>query len=353
MFPIVLSPLGLLPSLPLAISIPVENPYDQRYIVAPGTGYDGVVEIRLPDDSSCTGSLLTTGRHVITAAHCFPEAFQREDQEWMVEPSKYSVIFHFTEGQVAEKVAFVSIHPAWKLELNHRADLAIIHLAESAPATVDRYEIYRETDEAGTIFTQVGFGVAATGINGEFEDDETVIKRIGKNRYEGLTKRQCNPLEPCVKGYTQLFYDYDSGLPANDAIGQEHGKPDLGLGLEETSNSLGDSGGPGFIDGKIAGISIGGELPNKDGVDINQTAFSSFGEYSLHLRVTAYASYIDQVLSTKTPTFSPSIPQNISPSIEPTQSPLASGDWLKQVLWLTGIGGSGLGILYWLNNPQS
>src|SRR5262245_49275491 len=34
--------------------------------VAPGTGFDGVVQL----SQGCTGSLLTSGRHILTAAHC-------------------------------------------------------------------------------------------------------------------------------------------------------------------------------------------------------------------------------------------------------------------------------------------
>src|SRR5262245_11727752 len=34
--------------------------------VAPGTGFDGVVLLSV----GCTGSLLSTGQHILTAAHC-------------------------------------------------------------------------------------------------------------------------------------------------------------------------------------------------------------------------------------------------------------------------------------------
>jgi len=38
-------------------------------VVDAGTGFDGVTLLSLPG-GVCTGSLLSTGRHILTAAHC-------------------------------------------------------------------------------------------------------------------------------------------------------------------------------------------------------------------------------------------------------------------------------------------
>lgn len=54
------------------------NPADR--VTQTGVGFDGVVELRLYPDSSnlnvfarCSATLLATGRHILTAAHCFTD----------------------------------------------------------------------------------------------------------------------------------------------------------------------------------------------------------------------------------------------------------------------------------------
>src|SRR5262245_53883614 len=49
--------------------VPVVGAFAVPAPVAAGTGSDGVVELDVPG-GSCTGTLLSSGRHVLTAAHC-------------------------------------------------------------------------------------------------------------------------------------------------------------------------------------------------------------------------------------------------------------------------------------------
>src|SRR5262245_6502772 len=49
--------------------VPVVGAFAIPAPVQPGTGFDGVVQLFDPT-GSCTGSLLFTGRHILTAAHC-------------------------------------------------------------------------------------------------------------------------------------------------------------------------------------------------------------------------------------------------------------------------------------------
>ncbi|WP_293154913.1 trypsin-like serine protease [Okeania sp. SIO2C9] len=76
----------------------------------------------------------------------------------------------------------------------------------------------------------------------------------------------------------------------------------LGVDLEANSTQ-GDSGGPAFINGQIAGITSYGFSSSTDGIDVDQIdGNSNFGEYSVDTRVSAYASFIDEIInSSSTP----------------------------------------------------
>jgi hypothetical protein len=53
-----------------------------------------------------------------------------------------------------------------------------------------------------------------------------------------------------------LGVDFDSGLPENDSFGLTDGVVDLGFGADEVGIAPGDSGGPMFVNGTIAGVNI-------------------------------------------------------------------------------------------------
>ncbi|NER05759.1 MAG: hypothetical protein F6K17_25790, partial [Okeania sp. SIO3C4] len=71
----------------------------------------------------------------------------------------------------------------------------------------------------------------------------------------------------------------------------------LGVDLEANSTE-GDSGGPAFINGQIAGITSYGFSSFTDGIDVDLiSGNSNFGEYSVDTRVSAYASFIDEIIN--------------------------------------------------------
>ncbi|NET35623.1 MAG: trypsin-like serine protease [Cyanothece sp. SIO1E1] len=292
-----------------AVAIPVDDPDDPNYIANLGQGYDGVVLIKLSDGCSCTGTLLTTGRHILTAAHCFET--QEEDGKPTLYPQAegVKVIFDLSEDTLSVDAKTISVHPEWSDTYAALNDIAILELAEPAPAIADRYEIYRKTDEVGQVFVRVGFGNKGTGWLGEVAD-KTSVKRMGSNRYDApgealnpilpaiAQREQGDPANYIISPGTQLASDFDNGQEEHDAFGIEFGIRDLGLGDQEVGSSTGDSGGPTFIDGKIAGITSYGFSPLNAEIDVNhEVGDASFGEYAVDTRVSAYAEYIDQVLA--------------------------------------------------------
>ncbi|MDC0832237.1 hypothetical protein AY599_27520 [Leptolyngbya valderiana BDU 20041] len=326
------------------IAVPTSNADDPTYVVEPGNGFDGVVEITDAEGGTCTGTLLTTGRHILTAAHCF----NTEDGAANLDPDtgNYTVAFDLPDGRVTLDVSRIFVHPAWTADLASNNDIAIIELAETAPNDADRYDIYTATDEVSQVGVKVGYGGKGTGTEGQLSldpdidpddiGDDSGIKRSGQNRYDALTDILNSvlgePFETEILSETQLAYDFDNGTEANDFFGTYFDIADTGLGAQEVNSTRGDSGGPTFIDGKIAGITSYGLSPidsNEDGqllfsglsgeanTDVSfisgevleidtvgeiarafvQATNSSFGEFASDTRVSAYADYIAQTLA--------------------------------------------------------
>ncbi len=263
------------------------------------TGFDGIARLFGPPFHTCGASLLSTGKHVLTAGHClfsFDTGLQYSTTDFTLD---------FGNGLLLTPERFY-VRPDFDL-FRVDNDIAIIELPEVLPATIARYDIYRDSDEFGQIGTKVGFGGHGTGDTGvpvipESFDDQ---KRVGQNVYDAPGEL----LNGLIPGFsilpgTQLAYDFDNGLAENDAFGTVFGADfvDLGLGINEVNSALGDSGGPTFINGLIAGLTsygFGGDLSvDLLGTDVTPNITdSSFGEISVDTRVSAYAKWIDNVLA--------------------------------------------------------
>ncbi len=280
------------------VTVPTNNSDDPNYIVQPGTGFDGVVRYGLFGSSDCTGALLNTGRHILTAAHCVTDSFGFPN---FFDPSEFTVYFDLPSGEIPIAVKEIFIHPDWTSDFNSNNDIAILELSETAPETADRYEIYTDSNEVGQVFQIVGYGTGGTGSTGK-DFTEIPTKRTGFNRYDALGDIFNNPpYNLFIDPGTRLVFDFDSGLITNDAFGKEFGINDLGLGNLEVNHSSGDSGGPSFINGKIAGIISFGRSPITSGIDVTDFDIdSSFGEFSFDTRVSTYADWITQTIAQPT-----------------------------------------------------
>ncbi len=270
-----------------------------NYLVSPGTGFDGVVRLDInrtdfENGGLCTGSLLPTGLHILTAAHCLTQDTIGTEEipgAFVTEGAK--VFFDLPTGRSDLDAAEFYVNPLWNGNYYNANDVAVIKLAGEAPAAAERYDLYRGSDEIGQIFTKVGYGRSGNGNTGNGNTGRTINdgrKRYGQNTYDA------------VLGGTNaraLGYDFDNGLATNDAIGTFSGTPNTGLGLNEVFTAPGDSGGPNFINNSIAGITSFRDPPSRYGVftDIDNINNSSFGETAFDTRVSSYASYIDSVLA--------------------------------------------------------
>ena len=273
----------------------VDNP--DNYLTE---GFDGVARVFGPQFYTCGASLLGTGRHLLTAGHCL-EGFETSD-----------LFLDFGDDLVLSPSELI-LHPLYEVNFSTVAnDIGIIELAEELPEEMTRYDIYRDSDEFGQIGDKVGYGGNLTGDGGIPEFDSQ--KRTGQNTYDAPAEI-LNGLIPgfTIPDGTQLAYDFDNGLADNDAFGVVFG-PDyanLGLGVNEVNSVLGDSGGPTFIDGLIAGLTsfgFGGDLSEALlSTDVTPSfTDSSFGEISVDTRVSFYADWIDDVLEERTSVPEPS-----------------------------------------------
>lgn len=226
-----------------------------------------------------SGVLLSTGRHVLTAAHVVTDGAANP-------ASVVKVYFDTPDGRIELQGVALTIHQDWDGQ-GMAGDLAIIELPENLTGRVETYDINRDaTLDVGSIYTRYGYGLYGQGELGVEGWDGN--KRMGQNKWEALgTDLLGKGYEMYPPGDQLLVYDFDDGSAANDALGNLLGIHDLGLGVMEVSAASGDSGGPCFVNNVIFGICHGG---------YSQT--SSYGTIGLDTRVSYYADWIDSVTST-------------------------------------------------------
>ena len=284
--------------------------YNIRHRPEYGGPYSGVARLIMNTTQGnflCSGALLSTGRHVLTAAHCVTNAAGQVTLTGgtAMVPTESAGPFGLGQPLAAQPtIAFagVNVHPGYNGDyLFVGNDLAIITLAGPAPAFVDRYDIYTGSDEFEKITNKVGWGTIGQGDTGTTASPGSGW-RTGQNVWEMTADQFWS--DPTVSSNI-LMYDFDNGLAANDAFGAYFGKSGLGLGNMEVGSAPGDSGGPTFLDGKIAGVTSFGltfrDLQDANGnytlcsavnPDILCGINSTFGEFAGDTRVSGHSQWI-------------------------------------------------------------
>jgi hypothetical protein len=262
---------------------------DSRNRAYAGQGFDGVVRISVGGYFG-TGELLYDGQAVLTAAHLFSNGV-----------TSASITFDTTAGTQTLSSSQVTVHPAFDT-VNDNNDLAIVWLNGRAPVSADRYGLYRGGDEIGQSFTMVGYGQVGTGSAGSTGQSNPSWRLKAQNTFDAdaatLKKTLGQGMGWTPLASSQLMADFDNGNKVNDALGQLANLAGLGLGSNEGLIAAGDSGGPAFINGQIAGVAgyvtsltLGVIHPDVDNADN-----SSFGEIAAWQRVSHYQQWIDQSL---------------------------------------------------------
>lgn len=262
---------------------------DTRNRALPGTGFDGVVRVSVGGHYG-TGALLYDGRAILTAAHLFAN----------VGAASTSILFETSAGNQTLAVSDVKVLSTYDATQTND-DLALVWLSGSAPLSAERYSLYRSSDEIAQTLTMVGYGLPGTGLSGTLNSySGSPLRLKATNQFDADASTLKSELGS-VMGWTptagsQLIADFDNGTTAQDALGRLINRPGTGLGQDEGLVAPGDSGGPAFINGELAGVasytaSLGYSSINPD---IDTTTNSSYGEIAAWQRVSYYQQWIDQ-----------------------------------------------------------
>ena len=218
------------------------------------TGYDAVCMVTDQADSfACTGTLIDS-RHVLTAGHCGQKWSGHTDPKIIFGPTFWSPLAIYQGERVYQ-------HPGYRGERNltydSSNDMCIVRL--SADVTeVAPVGIYRSTPTVGQILTLVGFGGVGSGATGS--DGSAGVKYVGTTPIEGVSS-------------TIITWIFDPG---------------------ESSIAPGDSGGPAFIGGQVAGVTSAGEITGGPP--------AQWGDQAWDTRVDPYAEWIDNIIAAGTDT---------------------------------------------------
>ena len=264
------------------------DPSDEIYLS--DDSLSGVVKLVSSSQESAlvgTGTLLWNGRAVLTAAHVVSG-----------HPSGIDISLNTVGGKKVLRSESWLVHPDYDA-VNVNQDLALIWLNESAPAEIERYELYRETNEIGQKFTLAGSGMIGSGDTGATEENTATLILKATNTFDltGESLDQDNHVSLTWAPRDVLFADFDSGLTRNDVFGRLINIKDLGTGQTEGFIAPGDSGGPAFIGNQLAGIASYVATLSKPFVypDYDMTENNStFGEVAAWQRISSYQQWIDQ-----------------------------------------------------------
>jgi secreted trypsin-like serine protease len=234
--------------------------------------------------ATCTGTLLPSGQHLLTAAHCLT------DRNGNMDVSTASATFvsnYYGQATVQVAADGYYIYSGW--DGFSGGDIAVLKLNGTVPQYYYRHGIYRRSDEAGQYFQFAGFGKTGLGKSGATTDNLGKFA-TGQNQFD-VALESFGP----IMG-NQLLFDFDSGSPQHDTSGQVFGTKNLGIGGVEATIAFGDSGGPAFIGGEIVGVNSYILSPGKP-LDIDDQLNSSFGELAGVTRVSSYARFIDDAVA--------------------------------------------------------
>jgi Trypsin/PEP-CTERM motif len=267
----------------------------------------------------CSGSLLPDRRSILTAAHCVSDGAGTPNPVGTTAffyggPNSDHILTNTAPGgSTAIAVTNFFINPNYTGEVIDQNDIAVLRLADFAPSFATSYGIASTSDLEGQVFNIAGVGGRSTVGGNLGVNAGTGRLRQGFNRYDfklgdagfGGFFTDIDPVTGenffgTASISQSILSDFDNGLAANDAscrLGGAFGLTssqfcNLGLGIREVSSAGGDSGGPQFVNGRIASVTSYGLSFGPNFGDLVGGLQSSFGEFNGFVPTSIHSAFI-------------------------------------------------------------
>ncbi|MBY0505723.1 MAG: trypsin-like serine protease [Bryobacteraceae bacterium] len=220
---------------------------------APTAAESGVAKLIFANGALCSGVAITP-TVVLTAAHC-------------IGGLATSATATFTDSGVNTaifNVASFLVHPSWTNNPLDDVDLALVFLTSPLAAWVSMYQLYNDTDEIGQNYLVAGWGAMASGGAAQGSAGAAGTLRVGNNVWDS-TFQFYRPLRSDL-----LISTFDG--------------PGVNSVFREATVAPGDSGGPSFLNGRVAGITSFIAAPT--------TPTGAYGDLNGMTRVSSHLTWI-------------------------------------------------------------
>lgn len=322
-----------------AAAVPPGNPI---YLAPNASGYSGSVGMLMTYANGqqfvCTGSLLTSGK-ILTAAHCVSDGAGATANGVANGLIRTQILFQNAASNAADDTVYAigagvtsidvtnySVHWGYTGEVIDQNDIAVLTLAQAAPAFAQAYDIYTGGDLTGEDFNVNGYGTrsltggvdgttgpgAGAGVGRRRQGDNVYDYRLGDGAFAGFfTDREAGGETFFGSASVEFSYisDFDNGTATNSqacrlaaalVAGGTAGATALGFctngrGPTEVGIAGGDSGGAAFINGQIASVNSYSLSFGTGFGDFKTGLQSSWGELNGFVPTFIHADFINGV----------------------------------------------------------